>query len=58
MAELKQETTITNCRGCNRKFDSIEDVCQVFGSCGLCKRCHVTALGVSQPHAFNDKALR
>jgi len=57
MPEIKRETTVTTCRGCNRQFDSAADVCQV-PACGFCHRCHITALGITQPHQFNDKDLR
>lgn len=44
---------LRQCRACNRHFDSVKDLCAEL-ACHLCKRCHITALGQPQPHAFND----
>ena len=58
MPEVIPSQQILKCRGCPRQFDSTDDVCQVqLGqTCGLCRRCHVTALGPNA-HAFNDVDL-
>lgn len=47
------------CTGCGRHFDDQEDVCPIpHGVAGdLCRRCHVTVLGVQQPHTFRQKEL-
>lgn len=56
MSEIKREEIVFHCRGCNRDFDETDDVCQL-PACGFCRRCHVTAYGQPQPHAFNDPEL-
>lgn len=43
---------VTKCRCCPRHFNSPADLCQVDG-CGMCRSCHVTAYGVTQPHPYN-----
>jgi len=60
MAEVPRRPTAT-CRGCGRQFDEPDDdLCRVphgLEGCNLCRRCHVTAYGQPQPHAFNDAEL-
>lgn len=55
MAEVAAPVVL-KCRACPRHYDNLADLCQVDG-CYLCRGCHHTAYGVTQPHQFNDANL-